>query len=133
MSKHVIIPASSPAVHVEFEVPVSNGKPIEFAVPRLDYISNFDTQAIDWATKRVNRTDDDGNLVLGEDGKPQPDPDKAAIDDREVILSHLRIAGVTQKIITRLEKLTNGELNQIYEIWTKASRVSVGESLASDD
>ena len=135
MAKHVITPAFSPDVVCEFEIPRENGKPIEFAVHRFDYIKDFDEKAIAWATERMKpipELDENGAPVLDEEGNPktrEADP----IEDREVILAHLKLAGVPQKTIAQLDKLTNGELSQIYEIWNKASRVSVGESQASDD
>lgn len=131
MAKFIITPASSPDVQCEFEVPTSTS-PINFTVPRMDYVRNLDTEMLDWASKRMNKTDENGQLVKDEDGKPIPDPDADDISDREVILAQLRIAGVPQKTITRLDKLTNGELSQIFQHWSEASRVSVGESKASD-
>lgn len=133
MPKFTITPASSPDVNCEFEIPTS-GKPIEFSVPRMDYVMNMDTAMLEWATKRMEATpvlDDDGNPVI-EDGEPKTEPAED-ISDREVILAQLRIAGVPQKTITRLEKLTNGELSEIFKHWSEASRVSVGESQASDN
>ncbi len=134
MAKRVITPAYSPDVTIDFEIPRESGDPIEFTVRRMDYIKDFDVQSIEWSEKRIAPTpvlDDDGKPVIGEDGEPKTTP-ADPITDREVILAHLKIAGVPAKTLTQLGKLTNGELGSLYEIWTAESKVSVGELRASD-
>ena len=133
MPKYEITPAFSPNVICEFEVPRANAKPIEFSVHRFDYIADFEEKVTAWAAERMTPKpvlDEAGKPALDDDGTPktvEPDP----IEDREVILAHLRIAGVPNKTIVQLEKLTNGELAQIHNIWSEQSRVTMGESQAS--
>lgn len=133
MPKYEITPASSPDVKCEFTIPVAGAKPIEFSVPRMDYIRNFDVDLADWASKRMHKTNESGEILRDEDGKAIADDDAGEISDREVIIAQLRIAGVNQKTIARLEKLTNGELSEVFKHWSEASRVSVGESQASEN
>lgn len=133
MPKRVVTPASSPDVNCEFVIPREGGKDIEFAVRRQDYIKNFDVDTVAWATERMKPIpvlDDEGNPVI-ENGEPKT-TEAEPIEDREVILNHLRIAGVPQKTVTQLDKLTNGELSEIWKFWTDQSRITVGESQASD-
>lgn len=133
MPKYTITPSFSPDVLCEFEIPRETGKPIEFAVHRMDYIKNFDLDTLAWSVERMKPVpvlDDAGESVLNGDGEPtfrDADP----IGDNEAILAYLRIAGVPATKIKQIEKLTNGEIAEIYATWTKMSRVSVGESGAS--
>lgn len=133
MPKFTITPAHSPDVLCEFEIPRENAKPIEFAVHRMDYIQNLDEKMIEWATERMAPKpvlDENGDPTLDENGHPRTEtPD--AISDREAILAQLRIAGVNARTLAQLDKLTNGELSEIFQHWTKQSRVTVGESGAS--
>ncbi|AUH68523.1 MULTISPECIES: hypothetical protein [Gordonia] len=123
MAKHIITPADSPDVQVEFEIPRAGKAPLEFTVPRIDYSADFEKRLADWAGERMKVTQDgDGADVV-------PDP----ISDREAIIAQLRIAGnLKAATVKQIETLTNGELNQIYGIWTEQSKVTVGESEASD-
>lgn len=129
MPNFQIVPASSPDVVCHFTVPTGSGAPIEFSVTRMDYIANFQTDWLSALERLSAQLDDAGNPVMA-DGKVVLDPDKT-IEDRDVILGQLRVAGVPGKTITRLAKLTNGELGQIYRHWSEQSQVTVGESQAS--
>lgn len=122
MATFTITPADSPDVQCDFVIPRSDG-PLEFSVPRAEYSFDFDKKWVAWAEKRMEKVkQDDGTEV---DAEP--------ISDREAIIQQLRIAGdLSASVVKKIEKLTNGELDQIYQAWTDASKVTVGESVASD-
>ena len=135
MPKIEIIPAHSPDVQCEFVIPRDKKTPIEFSVPRFDYIPDFDTKMLAWQGERmapVPVVDDNGDPVLNTDGTAKTEPAEL-LTEREVILKQLEVAGVTAGKLRELAKLTNGELTQIFQAWEAASRVKVGESVASDN
>lgn len=129
-----ITPAHSPDLLCEFEIPRKSGKAIEFSVPRMEYTPPEANDKFDaWFADRMSdkpELDDEGNPVLNEDGTPKIAPRKT-ISDREVTLKMLEVCGVPKSTLTQLEKLTNGELSQIYAQWGEASKVTPGESDAS--
>ncbi|WP_341258216.1 hypothetical protein [Gordonia malaquae] len=144
-----ITPADSPDLMCDFEVPRTGKSTLKFSVRRADYIPDFDKKWGEWAGKRMTPTpvlDEDGKPVmvpsLDEDAEPRTDSNgepimepamnrPEPISDKEAIVEQLRVAGVTPKICTELNKLTDGELVQIFRNWQDASKVAVGEFKAS--
>lgn len=122
MAKFKITPADSPDIQCEFEVPRKGKDPLVFSVPRVEY-SDLDIKWAEWLGERMRKTTDEaGNEVT---------PD--AISDREAVVEQLRIAGnLPKSICTQLYQLKIGQLNEIFENWTSASKVTVGESEPSD-
>lgn len=116
-----ITPADSPDVMCNFVVPRADGE-IRFSVPRADYSFNFEKKWTDWIEKRMEPVlQEDGSTVVPE-----------APTDREAMIEQLRIAGgLSASVVKKIEKLTNGELAQIYTAWDAASKVTMGESAAS--
>lgn len=133
MPEFEITPAYSENVLCVFTIPREKGEPIVFSVRRWDYIPDFTTKLTAWSVERNQRVavlDDDGSPVLDEHGEPKTVA-APKVSDREVILAQLKIAGVNTSTLNRLEKLTDGELTQIFTHWRAESRVTVGESPAS--
>lgn len=135
MPKFEITPAHSPDILCEFVIPRKTGKPIEFTVPRMEYTSPQGNAKFDeWLLTRmlpVPVLDDQGNPVR-EDGSPKTTP-ASAITDREVSLKMLECAGVSAATLDKLASLTNGEIEEIYKHWQDASKVTPGESDASEN
>lgn len=106
-----ITPAHDPAVQLEFEVPIKNGDPIEFSVPRLHYFP------LD--ISKQYRTWFDGQLKA-----------KKATD-RACTLKLLEL--LVPEHYEALSTLTDGEIAEISKIWEQESRSSLGESSPSSD
>lgn len=123
MPDFAITPADSPDLMCNFTVPRTGKDALAFAVRRLDYVADFDLKWAKWIGERMTPNEKDD---LGKD-VPREMP-----SNREVIVEQLRLAGVTAAVCKELNKLTNGELNQIFEAWESASKVAVGESAPSD-
>lgn len=117
MPKFVIIPADSPDVQCEFEIPRTGKASIEFSIPRVEYCRDFEKNWTAWIAERMKKN---------EDGTPAE-----PMGDKEAIVEQIRIAGAPAAAVKALYTLTVGELNQIFTAWTEASKVSVGESAAS--
>lgn len=135
MPKIEITPAHSPDLMCEFTIPRKTGKPIEFQVVRMEYTSKQQNQDfMDWFTERMVPEpvlDDEGEPVVDDDGKPVTTP-RPQITDREVVLKQLECSGVPKAKITQLDTLSNGEIAEISRQWEAASKVTVGESDASE-
>lgn len=123
MSDFTITPADSPDLNCNFTIPRAGKDPLVFSVRRADYIKDLDIKWEKWLKDRMVPNEKD---ALGKDVP------RETISDREVVLEQLRLAGVSAAVCKELDKLTNGELNQILRHWTEASQVSVGESAPSD-
>lgn len=136
MPKFEITPAHSPEIMCEFVIPRKGGAPIEFSVPRMEYTSIDGNDKFDeWLQERMKPKpvlDDDGMPVLDDDGEPAMEQ-RETITDREVSLKMLECAGVTATVLGKLAKITNGEIEQIWKAWNDASKVTVGESDASEN
>lgn len=113
----------SPNVMCEFKIPRPGKSDLVFTIPRMDFAPDFDIKLQKWAGDRMKiGKDGDGNDVT-----PEP------IDDREALLTQLRIAGgLPASTMKQLEALAMGQLNLIYSHWSDASKVDLGESDASD-
>lgn len=117
MPKFVIVPADSPDVQCDFEVPRTGKDALVFSIPRVEYCRDFEKKWTAWIGERMKPA---------EDGAPA-DP----VGDAEAVVEQIRIAGAPANVCKALYALTVGELNQIFSAWTAASKVSVGESEAS--
>lgn len=135
MPKITITPAFSPDLLCEFEIPRKNARPIEFSVVRVEYSKDFEERWLAWLTKRMEPQpvlDDSGKPVVDQTtGEPETKPAEP-LSDEESIVEQLRIAGVPEAKCKQLAALTRGELQQIFKAWVGASKVTVGESEASD-
>jgi hypothetical protein len=100
---------------VTFNVPIKGRKPLEFSVPRFDFI---DEDEFDSLTTELNKLDEQEDL---------PARKKA----RLVALAMLKQFVSDQKYAL-LETLKVGQLDQILAGWREHSQVSLGESAASD-
>lgn len=131
--KHEITPASSPDLKVEFVVPRDGKKDLEFALTRVEYIRDFQERWIKFIGERMKPVpvlDDAGEPVLDEAGEPKT-KDAERIEDHEFLVENFRCAGLPATIIKQLDALTLGELREIYDVWTSASKVKPGESQGS--
>lgn len=136
MPKFEITPAHSPEVMCEFVIPRGgNRKPIEFTVPRMEYTPKAASEKFDeWWTERTTPQPvmKDGEPVTdpltGEPKTTVPEP----ISERESVLKTLECAGVSKAIMRQIDELTIGEIKEIWQVWQDASKVSPGESDASE-
>lgn len=107
-----ITPAHDPTVQIEFEIPIKGrANPIEFSVPKLHYFPpDVSAQYREWFSAQV---------------------EAKTATDRACTLKLLEL--LVPKHYAALEKLTDGEIKQISEIWEEQSRVGLGESSPSSD
>lgn len=135
MPEFTIIPADDPRVMCVFNVPRKGSSPITFAVPRMEFTPQSASKKFDaWLRERsapVPVLDKDGDPVMDDLGAPKMESPEF-LGDREVTLKALELAGgVARSKISQLEKLTDGELDQIWRFWRDESKVTLGESEAS--
>lgn len=104
--------AHDPKVQLEFEVPLADGKVLEFVVPKLQYLPP--AKAASFAT------------WVGETADGEAKSDVLATKK----LLELATSAATFKV---LDKLTAGEIREIGDYWQEQSNVTPGESSASDD
>ncbi|MDJ0010096.1 MULTISPECIES: hypothetical protein [Gordonia] len=129
-----ITPAHSPDLLCEFEIPRKSGKAIEFSVVRMEYTPPEKQTEFDaWFEQRVQPKpvlDENGEQAKDEFDNPKYVEQKP-LTDREITLKMLEICGVSKTTINQLDKLTNGEITEIWKQWNDASKVTMGESGAS--
>lgn len=101
-------------VYVAFRLPVKGGKPIEFRMPRADFIPAEDVKVLTWLIAELEH--DEELLASDEPGKFE----KAAI------LLTIR-PFVTDDQYEVLSGLTLGQLKFIRDHWQAQSRVTLGE------
>lgn len=113
MPKFEITPAHDEKIQCEFTIPRKGGAPIEFSVPKLQVLppENGDELAKWVDEQKAKNVEPTGRMY---------------------ILKTLEIA-LPAATYKKVEKLTMGELDQIWAHWNKESTVELGESSASDE
>lgn len=153
MEAFEIVPSYDPRTQVPFKVPRKGLEPLEFSIPRLQYLSEpqatamrDDLQALDKHVpqKDVNgeviwKLERDGSYAEDDDGNKVPllGPPQRTVSEKSRLTAITMLAVVTDdETLTELKKLTVGELDQILGHWTKVSGqplegLDLGESSAS--
>lgn len=106
-----ITPAHDPSVYLDFEIPgKGTAKPFTFKLPKLQYMTpEAHEEYRTW-------------LKAQEDNK--------YLSTQEINLKLLTCAA--PKHAAQFEKLTRGEVEEIQRVWSEQSKVTPGESKASD-
>jgi hypothetical protein len=113
---HRITPAHDPVLQIAFELPIKGRKPLSFSVPRLHYISRDDMAAYEkWADS--------------DEGKRYP----AGSVGHEAEGTRCLLTIVDAPHAEIWNRLTQGELVEISQIWNQQSRLTIPESEASAD
>jgi hypothetical protein len=112
-----IITADDERIRIPFEIPIKGRKPLQFTVPRLDYIDEEEFIAL---TKDIEALDEDESF------------DNMRKKTRAIALVMLK-RFLTEQQMAILEKVAFGCLNQILETWQEKSAMNLGEFLASAD
>lgn len=148
-----VVPAYDPRTQVPFRVPRKNADPVEFTVPRLQYLTEeqatkmkVDLQELDrWVEqvdmdgKPVYQLTREGEYKLGDDNEKLPlmGPPQRTVAERSRAVAETMLAVVVdEETLAELHRLTVGELDQILNHWTKVSEkplegLALGESSAS--
>lgn len=112
MPKFEITPAHDESLQCEFVIPRKGSAPIEFTVPKLQFLS----------------PENGDELAAWVDEQKAKDVEPTG---RAYILKTLEIA-LPAATYKKVEKLSMGELDQIWKFWNEESTVELGESSASD-
>jgi hypothetical protein len=106
-----ITPAHDPSVYLDFEIPGKGAaKPFTFKLPKLQYMS---PEAYEEYRGWLKEHEDDKYLST-----------------QQINLKLLTVAA--PKHAAQFEKLTRGEIEEIQRVWSAQSKVTPGESVASE-
>lgn len=115
MPKHEIVPAHDERFQCEFVIPRKGKAPLEFSVPKVKYLPEPITEAFQqWA----------------EDYEDEATGSKIPAD-RDTYLKLFELTLSASKF-EQVSRLTIGELEQVWKIWTTDTDIDMGESSASD-
>lgn len=104
--------AHDPKVQLEFEVPMADGKVLEFVVPKLQYLPTAKSELFaKWVEENL-------------DSEAKSD----VLSTKKLL--ELSTSAAAFKV---LDKLTAGEIREIGDYWQEQSKITPGESSASDD
>lgn len=148
-----VVPAYDERTHVPFRVPRKDDDPIEFFIPRLQFLDedvartmkeklqklDVNVPQVDAAGEPVWKRKTDGTILTDDDGQNVPlmGPPQRTVLERTRAVAETMLSCVTEPdAYEKLQKLTVGELDQILGHWTKVSEkplegANLGESSAS--
>lgn len=135
MEPFVVVAAHDDAAHVPFRVPVKDQEPIEFSLPRLQFLSEPVARQMKEALLALDadvpQVDSEGQPLFEEDGDgnqvPVMGPPRRTVHEttRATAEAMLKCV-VSSAIFKQLQKLTVGELDQIVAHWTEVSSKPLG-------
>lgn len=153
METFEIVPAYDERTRVPFRVPRKGQDPLEFTIPRLQYLTEEqatqmkeDLQALDKFVPQIDVNGDvifklerDGTYSLDDDGNKEPlmgPPQRTVAEKSRITATTMLAVVVDDETLNALKKLTVGELDQILSHWTSVSSkplegLDLGESSAS--
>lgn len=137
-----IVTVNDEITHVPFELPVKGRRPLQFSIPRLNFMSEQQARAVRDRLKDIDKPvplfdpqSDEPVYELGEDGNPVlidgeprqlegPQP-RTPMERTRVTALAMLVPLVPDPVGEVLESLTAGELEQIVDHWTTVSGTKI--------